>query len=289
MKVNIHVTEKCNFHCRQCYAKFDDFASPTLNEWKKVIDNCFASGKVDAFNFAGGEPLLYNGIDELIEYAHSLGTSVSIITNGYLINDAWIERNANNLDTIGFSIDSFSEETLRSIGRCTCSGRLLETERLVHIIRRLKECNPNIKIKLNTVVSALNKDECPASEIVRYNLPVSRWKLLRMCPFSNEEFNNYELAVTDEEYSTYVSNCVSELNAETENGVLYTTTSGMELVAEDRINGGYIMIDAGGYLVDDTLNTNYTRIINCINEDFSHGLELLNFDTGLYNSRYSSN
>lgn len=288
MKVNIHVTEKCNFHCRHCYAKFDEFNMPTVTDWKNVIDNCMSSGMVDAFNFAGGEPLLYNGLDELIEYVYSLGAAVSIITNGYLIDDAWIERNAKYLDTIGFSIDSFSDDTLRAVGRCTCSGRLLENERLVHIISKLKECNPDIRIKINTVVSALNKNECSAKEIERYNLPVDRWKLLRMCPFKNDEFSNYDLAVTDEEYSEYVLRCVTELNAATENGILYTTENGMEIVAEDRINGGYIMIDAGGYLVDDTLNTNYTRVINCITEEFSHGLELLNLDSELYNSRYSA-
>ncbi|MDD6279940.1 MAG: hypothetical protein ACI4JE_02050 [Ruminococcus sp.] len=31
------------------------------------------------------------------------------------------------------------------------------------------------------------------------------------------------------------------------------------------------MIDTGGYLVDDTLNSNYTQIVDCKTEDFSIG------------------
>jgi len=287
MKVNLHITEKCNYNCKQCYAKFESFKEPSAEEWKKIIDNCQSSGKVNAYNFAGGEPMLYKGLDELIKYAHNTGSSVSIITNGFLITDEWIENNALYLDIIGFSIDSFSEETLVDIGRCTCSGRLLETERLVGIIRKLKACNPDIKIKINTVISSLNKSESPAMDILKYNLPIDRWKLLKMCPFKNEEFSNYHLAVSDKEYYDFVERNTDILNAVKSNGILYNTETGMEIVAEDRINGGYIMIDAGGYLVDDTLNSNYTRIIDCKTEDFNKGVSMLNFDTELYKSRYS--
>lgn len=287
MKVNVHVTEKCNFHCRQCYAKFEEHLVPTTEEWMRIIDNCHASGIVNAYNFAGGEPLLYKGLNKLIKYAYSKGAAVSIITNGYLINDAWIEENAMYLDTIGFSVDSFQRDTLKDIGRCTCSGKILEVERLVDIIRKLKAVNPKLRIKINSVVSSLNKNEDLASDIIGYDLPVSRWKLLRMCPFKNDEFDNYDLAVSDMEYQEFVNRNTSILNAVKSSEMIYTCDRGTEIVAEDRINGGYIMIDAGGYLVDDTLNTNYTRIIDCRTEDFLTGIERLNLDKELYESRYS--
>lgn len=287
MKVNLHVTEKCNFHCRQCYAKFEEHSVPSPEEWMRIIGNCYSSGMVNAFNFAGGEPLLYKGLNELIRYAYSKSAAVSIITNGYLINDAWIEENAKYLDTIGFSIDSFSSDTLKNIGRCTCSGKILEPDRLADIIRKLKVANPDIRIKLNTVVSSLNKNENLADEIIRYDLPVRRWKLLKMCPFKNEHFSNFDLAVSDAEYQEFVNRNTASLNAVQSSSMIYTTDSGMEVVAEDRINGGYIMIDAGGYLVDDTLNTNYTRISNCKTEDFRTGIARLNLDKELYEARYS--
>ena len=287
MKVNLHVTEKCNFHCKQCYAKFEEHSAPSTEEWMNIIDNCHSSEMVNAYNFAGGEPLLFKGLNQLIRHAHSKGAAVSIITNGYLINDAWIEENAKYLDTIGFSIDSFSSDTLRNIGRCTCSGKILEPERLADIITKLKAANPKIRIKLNSVVSALNKNENLAEDILSYDLPVSRWKLLKMCPFKNENFSNYDLAVSDTEYQNFVHRNTVTLNAVKSSSMLYNTDNGMEIVAEDRINGGYIMIDAGGYLVDDTLNTNYTRIIDCKTEDFRTGIDRLNLDKELYEARYS--
>lgn len=287
MKVNLHVTEKCNFHCKQCYAKFEEHRIPSTEEWISIIDNCHASGMVDAYNFAGGEPLMYKGLHELIRHAYNKGASVSIITNGYLINDAWIEENAIYLDTIGFSIDSFSTDSLKNIGRCTYSGKMLEPERLADIIRKLKAANPSLRIKINSVVSALNKDENLASDIIGYDLPVSRWKLLKMCPFKNEEFSNYNLTVTDSEYQEFVRRNTGTLNAVKNSDMIYTSDNGMEIVAEDRINGGYIMVDAGGYLVDDTLNTNYTRIIDCKADDFATGIERLNLDKELYAARYS--
>lgn len=108
-----------------------------------------------------------------------------------------------------------------------------------------------------------------------------------MCPFKNDEFDNYDLAVSDMEYQEFVNRNTSTLNAVKSSEMIYTCNRGTEIVAEDRINGGYIMIDAGGYLVDDTLNTNYTRIIDCRTEDFLTGIERLNLDKELYEARYS--
>ena len=108
-----------------------------------------------------------------------------------------------------------------------------------------------------------------------------------MCPFKNEEFSNYNLTVTDSEYQEFVRRNTGTLNAVKNSDMIYTSDNGMEIVAEDRINGGYIMVDAGGYLVDDTLNTNYTRIIDCKADDFATGIERLNLDKELYAARYS--
>ena len=47
--------------------------------------------------------MLYKGLNKLIKYAYSKGAAVSIITNGYLINDAWIEENAMYLNVIPYA------------------------------------------------------------------------------------------------------------------------------------------------------------------------------------------
>ena len=86
-KVNLHLLEGCNFHCRTCFAHFDSRRTLSVMEWKHIIDNLYKSGKVNAINFAGGEPMLYAHLGELIKYVYSLNMKVSIITNGSLMTN----------------------------------------------------------------------------------------------------------------------------------------------------------------------------------------------------------
>ena len=287
LKVNLHLIEACNYRCRHCFAHFDKHNVLGLEQWQSIIDNTVNSGLVSSFNFAGGEPLLYPHLTFLAEYAHSLGCDCSIITNGSCIDENWIKRNASLFSTIGFSLDSFSPDTLRKIGRCNTKGEVLDLDRIIEIFTLIKKYNPSVKIKLNTVVSAINKDENLGALIKKHSLPVDRWKILRMAKFENECFSNTDITVTDEEYSNYISRNLAPfgINATNEN-ILYHTEEGMEIVCESNLNGTYIMIDAGGYLVDDTKNSSYVRIIDCTKVPFSEGLDKLTFKSDIYEARY---
>ena len=84
-KINLHITQKCNYACKYCFAHFDNHDDLTLDQWKHIIDNLKASGLVDAINFAGGEPVLYRDFPALVNYAYDQGFKLSIITNGSLM------------------------------------------------------------------------------------------------------------------------------------------------------------------------------------------------------------
>lgn len=287
LKVNLHLIEACNYRCRHCFAHFDKHNVLGKDKWQAIIDNTVKSGMVSSFNFAGGEPLLYPNLTSLAEYARSLGCDCSVITNGSCINEDWIKNNAHLFSTIGFSLDSFSPGTLRKIGRCDASGRVLDLDRIKEIFTLIKAYNPSVKIKVNTVVSAVNKDENLGELIKKHELPVDRWKILRIAKFENECFSNADITITDDEYTAYISRNLASFGiaAETDN-VLYRTYNCMEIVCEINLNGTYIMIDAGGYLVDDTKNSSYVRIIDCKETPFAEGLDKLTFKSDIYEARY---
>ena len=287
LKVNLHLIEACNYKCRHCFAHFDKHDVLSEENWKQIICNAVHSGRVSSFNFAGGEPLLYPHLTSLAEYAHNLGCECSVITNGSRIDEEWIKRNAHLFSTIGFSIDSFSQDTLRSIGRCNARDEILELERIINTFALIKEWNPSVKIKINTVVSAINKNENLGELIKKHSLPVNRWKILRMARFENECFSNSDITVTDAEYAEYVSRNLNSFGIiSSDDSVLYHTDEGMEIVCESNLNGTYIMVDAGGYLVDDTKNSNYVRVINCFDTPFAEGLDKLTFKSDIYEARY---
>ena len=83
--VNYHVTNRCNFHCSYCFAKFKE-PEASLTDAKTVVDNIASyfreCGITDGrINFAGGEPLLYRHLDELIDYAMRSGAPLEVIEN----------------------------------------------------------------------------------------------------------------------------------------------------------------------------------------------------------------
>lgn len=37
LKVNLHITEKCNFHCRYCFAHFNNKKDLLFEAWKEIL------------------------------------------------------------------------------------------------------------------------------------------------------------------------------------------------------------------------------------------------------------
>lgn len=291
IKVNFHLLEPCNYRCKHCFAHFNNHHLLGLDDWKKIADNCCRNKAVKAINIAGGEPLLYPKLRELAEYIYNKGIKLSIITNGSLMTDQWIRENASYYETIGFSIDSFREETLIKMGRVASGGLLVSKEKFMHMCKLIRKVNPDCKIKMNTVVTALNLQEVMSEELSSSGIHVDRWKIFKMDIFKNECFDNSAISITDQEYEGYIQRNLEALHSVTYisgmcGGQLYISESGMQVVAEKRVTSAYIMIDANGCLVDDSQNTSYVKICNCMEEDFTEGLSRLNFDRELYELRY---
>ncbi len=287
IKFNLHLVERCNYSCRHCFAKFNCKKMLKLEHWKKIVDACHAEYPNCSFNIAGGEPLLVNYFNDLVKFCNSLCHRVSVISNGILMTYDWIRANGPYLDTIGLSIDSFDDENMIKLGRCTRSGKMLTLAKVRKIMLQVKEINPACKIKINTVVSDINKQENIATDIVM--LPVSRWKIMKMMPFDNGTFNNFDIAISDKDYGDYVSRNLGIDLQDEEKSLMVKMSNGCHAVVESTLKGGYLMIDANGNLVDDTINSSYVPVINCMKEKISTGLAKLTLNRDLYMSRYFQN
>lgn len=287
-KINLHILEPCNFRCKHCFAHFDNHNILPLNYWKHIVDNCMNAIFVNEFNIAGGEPLLYKDLSLLIDYIYSLQIKCSIITNGFLMDEEWIKNNAPKLNTIGFSIDSFIPNILFQIGRKTNKKEYLSKEKFTQLCKWIKKYNPDCKIKLNTVVTSLNKNENLLSEIKK--LPIDKWKIIKMRVFKNNNFDNSNIKISDQEYIEFVNintknaEYVSKGQKDSDSDILKINNT--TIVIEKSTEAGYIIIDANGYLVDNSKNDNYEVLINCATEEFLDGFKKLSLDKNLYFSRY---
>ncbi|MCM1289582.1 MAG: viperin family antiviral radical SAM protein [Corallococcus sp.] len=178
--INFHVTNSCNYRCTYCFGKFPDKTELTFEQACIVIDNIanyFSKNgiKDGRINLAGGEPLLYRYLDDIIEYINAYGIKVSVITNGSLLTEERIALWKDKVYCIGLSVDTALAEINEAIGRC-CKCKTIPLKQLIRITQAIHR--NDIKLKINTVVSKLNVNE-DMTELYKRIKP-DRLKLLQM-------------------------------------------------------------------------------------------------------------
>jgi len=261
--VNLHLLEKCNYRCVHCFSLFNSPEILSLSDWMKIVDNILSCSSVKRLNLAGGEPLLLPWIYELAGYIHQKGVEVSIITNGSLLNEKMLQRTVFSM--VGISIDSFNEETLLKIGRCTDNGLVLSNKQYYLLCTLIKE--NGIDLKINTVVTKLNLED---DFSILKKIKPKRWKILRMQKFSSNNFDNSHLAVSNEEFSAF---CQKQENL------------GIPFISEKIMYNSYIFIDPQGNLIDNT-GGKYKSVGNLLDEDFTQCFGRLPLNRELYERRY---
>jgi MoaA/NifB/PqqE/SkfB family radical SAM enzyme len=94
-------TKRCNFCCIHC-GQNNKVEELSLEKQKEIIYNLAKNGLV-RINFSGGEPLVYDGLFELLKFSKEYGLIVTLSSNGYLINESNVKKIAKYVDNIKFS------------------------------------------------------------------------------------------------------------------------------------------------------------------------------------------
>jgi len=287
--INWHITEACNYSCRYCYAHW---CKPKVRELihDKVatkallteINNYFSPDNHEnpltqmmtwssvRLNIAGGEPLLYPKQTRYIaETATGLGMKVSMITNGsYLTEELMIDL-APHLSLLGISLDATHNEINKLIGRSDNKGHQLFIDELQIAIRTGQRLNPEMQLKLNTVVNKANYHH-DMSKLVK-TLKPNRWKVLRMLPVLNSD-----LSVDDMQFCSFIAQhaSFSEL---------------MCIEDNDQMSESYIMVDPLGRFFQNSENsgtTGYAYSSPIIESGADRALKEINFCTNKFLERY---
>lgn len=155
-------------------------------------------------NFAGGEPFLYpKFLGEMIDYCKDTLQieSVSIVSNGSLIKERFLQKHGHNIDILAISCDSFDEATNVKIGR----GSGNQVKKLYEIASWCQKYS--IKFKLNTVVNRFNHLEDMNQHISA--LQPFRWKCFQVLIVAGENDsdatlrNAHSLTISDEEFDDF--------------------------------------------------------------------------------------
>lgn len=109
------ITRRCNARCVHCSADAGpetvDPNEVTTGEARRIIDELADAG-VRVIGFTGGEPLLRGDLAELIGHATGRGMSVSVCTNGALVDEGRaLALRAAGLKSVTVSLDGACAET----------------------------------------------------------------------------------------------------------------------------------------------------------------------------------
>ncbi len=156
--LRISVTDLCNLRCQYCMpedgvCKVDHDDMLTIEEFYEIA-SAFVSLGVKKIRITGGEPLVKNGIIELVERLSSLGIDdLSMTTNGLLLSKYAEQLKQAGLDRVNVSLDTLNPMKYKEITR---GGDLLT---VFSGIEKAKEVGLT-PIKINTVlIGDFNQDE----------------------------------------------------------------------------------------------------------------------------------
>ncbi|MCG2607928.1 viperin family antiviral radical SAM protein [Acinetobacter sp. SM34] len=279
--VNWHITEACNYKCDYCFAKWNDNSKEILHSQFKVeallkqIENIrhLLNKKSNTvyfdklrINLVGGETFLYRRqLKNIVNLSKEYDFKLSAITNGSLFNVENIELIAKNFSSIGISVDSLNEQTNLAIGRTSKKGVFNPSEVLT-AINYIKEHNPNIEIKINTVVNKLNISE-DLSNFIAQAQP-KKWKIFKLLPvYSNK------LEILNQEFSQFLgrhSNFESIISAEDNNDMTES----------------YLMIDPLGRFFQNGPADGYNYSAPLWETSAEIALQQINFDSQKFINRY---
>lgn len=221
-------------------------------------------------NLAGGEPLLYpRQIVRVARIAHELGMDVSIITNASRLNIKLINELAGMLSILGISLDSADSTLNRAIGRNNRHGHSLQMDTLAEMIESGRKINPALRLKINTVINAINHGENMLPLIRR--LAPQKWKILRMLPMVTKK-----LAVSDAQFAAFVHRHSDQgLPMHVENNVDMTES--------------YIMIDPHGRFFQNSADRQgYDYSLSIPDVGAAVAFDQIQFSAEKYLGRYAS-
>ncbi|WP_048085395.1 radical SAM/SPASM domain-containing protein [Archaeoglobus veneficus] len=110
MKIQIEVTNRCNFRCKYCIRNYwkADLLDMDLTMFRKILDSFDEVERLILYGF--GEPLIHKNIVEMLDLAKSK-SEVLLTTNGSIKLDKVVDK----VDHLGISIDTLIPGVLESI------------------------------------------------------------------------------------------------------------------------------------------------------------------------------
>jgi len=199
VSANLHLTVSCNYRCAHCFDRHLTKGCMKPSEWIPVLDYLRSIG-VRKINLAGGEPTLYPYLDQLVNLLISYDFTISIVSNGSMIDISFLERYLGRISWIGLSIDSPDEEDEVRMGR-HCEG-IDHIQHVKWVAKTAKDLGYKVKINITVTRDSWCKDFRP----LIWSIRPDRVKVFRVLTLKNANDDRDDTwSISDSQFEAFRS------------------------------------------------------------------------------------
>lgn len=192
--LRISLLEKCNLRCTYCMPADGIVLSPkaslmTADEIFSIAQT-FVENGVDKIRLTGGEPLLRKDFPEIISKLANLEVSLSITTNGILIDRHIDVLKQFKVKKINLSLDTLVSSKFHSVTLRNQFEKVIDN---LHLL-----LNNNFQVKVNVVLmKGFNENEIIDFIKLTEFLPVSI-RFIEFMPFAGNEWDRSKMVSQNE-------------------------------------------------------------------------------------------
>ena len=130
--LRISVTDRCNLRCDYCMPEegVDKIPHESMLRFEEIVDivKVAVEQGINKIRLTGGEPLVRNGIENLIEMLAEIEgiEDLALSTNGILLNQYAEKLKKSGLHRLNISLDTLDPDKYRNLTRIGNLNRLLE-------------------------------------------------------------------------------------------------------------------------------------------------------------------
>lgn len=201
-RVIINFTKKCALNCEWCYVPFDS-QSISKERLGLVIERINQLG-FNSVTFGGGDPFQFKYLNDVIDKSKALGLFVHVDTHAVTLSENY--KNSlilnDSIDLIGLPLDGtkYAHDLMR--------GEVGHYDLIKNKLIWLKK--HEVAIKINTVVSLVNKDDLQELGKIILDLRPSRWSIYQFWPVGPAKRADLKHLLTTSEFE----NCVNKIDSE---------------------------------------------------------------------------
>lgn len=166
LNVTFELTPFCNFRCVMCYVRLDPDQAKAQGvmldpaQWLVIARQARELGALN-LTLTGGEPLTHPRFWEIYEQLNQMGFLITVLSNGYLIDEAVMERFRRCGMPYAMKLTLYGASHATYQRTCGCADGFTRVSRAIDLLRQEK-------VPLQLTATIVRENACDLQEMYRF-------------------------------------------------------------------------------------------------------------------------